>query len=272
MPTLQEHYADPGFASRMWTAIEAAGLDRHHLTTDEIRPLDEFHLRGRAASMELLELAAFMPNEHILDVGSGIGGPARFIASTTGARVTGVDLTPEFCDFANELTAATKLDHQVRFHSADALNLPFEDDTFDGAWMQHVNMNIGDKGALFHELNRVVRPGGRLALHEVVEGEGQPYFPAPWASDIEHSHLVTADTLRACWESAGFETREMKDDTMATRAWIEAMAERSRVPGPPPILGLNLLMGEKFTECFGNVARGVLEGKLRVIMALVIKK
>lgn len=270
MATIQEHYADAGFANRLWSALEGAGLDRHRLTTYDLRPLDEFHLRGRQGTVELLELARFMPNDHILDVGSGIGGPARYIASTAGVRVSGIDLTEAYCDVANELAVSTGLAHQVRFHPGDALNLPFDPLVFDGVWMQHVNMNIADKGALFRELYGVCRPGARLALHEVVAGEGESYFPVPWARELEFSHLVSADTLQTCWEAAGFETEVLIDDSAKTGAWLVDMQAKAEAGMPP--LGIHLLIGDHFAEFFGNLRRGILEGKVRVIMATAVAK
>ena len=92
--------------------------------------LDQFHTRGLAATAELAELAGITADMSVLDVGSGVGGPARFLAATYGCHVTGVDLSEPFVDAARYLTERTGQSGQVSFQVASALELPFDDGSF----------------------------------------------------------------------------------------------------------------------------------------------
>jgi ubiquinone/menaquinone biosynthesis C-methylase UbiE len=155
---------------RIEQALKQDGKDTSNLSIDDLAAVDEFHIRGREATAEVTELADIQANEHVLDVGSGIGGPARYLATTRGCEVTGIDLTAEYCDVANYLAGKVCLADRVRHQQANALELPFEDESFDVAWTQHISMNIPDKHAFFAEVARVVKPGGRVVVYDPIKG------------------------------------------------------------------------------------------------------
>src|SRR6266436_4746410 len=122
----------------------------------------------------------------VLDVGSGIGGPARYFAAEHGCRVTGIDLTEEFVRVARSLTARTKLDGLVEFRQGSALEMPFERESFDRAYMIHVGMNIADKAGIFREVRRVLKAGGLFTVFDIVRAkDGAMQYPVPWAASEE---------------------------------------------------------------------------------------
>ena len=199
------HYGSAGIAERVLAALRAAGGPEAPVTPEALAPLDHFHGRGVLATEELVALLQPQPGEHILDIGCGIGGPARWIAAKCGVHVTGVDLTPEFCAAAEALTAACGIGDRVRIIEGSALALPLPDAGFDRAYSQNVVMNIADKRGFYREAFRVLRPGGVLALANVCAGPaGEPYFPVPWAATPSTSFLSTPEETHADLVAAGF--------------------------------------------------------------------
>ena len=192
VPSVESHYARQDLAEAILEAVRTTGLDRDPLAPDDLAAVDEFHTRGRQATEELAELAAPSAGQRVLDVGCGLGGSARYMAARHGVEVVGVDLTPEYCRAGRILTERTGLADRVELVTANALDLPFPDGSFDQVWSEHVTMNIAEKPRLYAELRRVLRRGGRLALHEIVAGPGgEVHFPVPWARQPEISHLAT---------------------------------------------------------------------------------
>jgi SAM-dependent methyltransferase len=164
------------------TALQAQGKDLQRLTPADLALIDEFHVRGRQATAELAELAGARVGLRVLDAGSGLGGSARFLAVECGCSVMGVDLTPEYCETAGALSQLMALDGRTKFCCASAIGMPFRDSTFDLVWTEHAQMNISDKPGLYQEFHRVLRPGGRVAFHDILAGPGgPPHFPVPWA-------------------------------------------------------------------------------------------
>ncbi|MBC8337608.1 MAG: class I SAM-dependent methyltransferase [Alphaproteobacteria bacterium] len=256
---ISAHWGKGGLADAILAALEAAGLDPKHLTPDDLAPLDHLHGRGVDATRELLEVLSPDRETHLLDIGSGIGGPARLAASIHGASVTGIDLTQEFCDVADMLTERTGLGDRVTFRQGSALDLPFEDASFDGAYSQNVSMNIADKDTFYAEAFRVVRPGGLFAAAEYAEGPGgAPVFPVPWALVPEHSHLMKPDALRQTIEASGFEILEFIDQTEAMIDSYERARAKLAAEGPP-VLSAQVLLGDDGPERMKNSARCVEE-------------
>jgi ubiquinone/menaquinone biosynthesis C-methylase UbiE len=262
---VRDHYRATGLAERLRTALAALGPEDQRLTPQQLGALDQFHTRGLAATAELAELAGVAADTSVLDVGSGVGGPARFLAATHGCRVTGVDLSEPFVDAARYLTERTGQSGQVSFQTASALELPFDDGHFDVALLQHVAMNIADRARLYREIRRVLKPDGKFATFDVVLNSGEPHYPLPWARTPATSFLLTAAATREAIESAGFRTLAWQDDTEAAKAWIAQL----RASGPPPSLNLSVVMGSDFSQLSANLGRNLMEGRVGILTAVL---
>jgi ubiquinone/menaquinone biosynthesis C-methylase UbiE len=261
---VRAHYHATGLTQRLKTALMAFGPEERRLAPQQLAALDQFHTRGLAATAELAKLAEISADTSVLDVGSGVGGPARFLAATCGCRVTGVDLSEPFVEAARYLTERTGQSGHVSFKTGSALELPFDDARFDVALLQHVAMNIHDRARLYVEIRRVLKPNGRLATFDVVSTGGEPQYPLPWARTPATSFLLTAAATREAIESAGFRTLAWQDDTDAAKTWFAQLREA----GPPPSPNLGTVMGPDFTQLAANLGRSLAEGRLGVLTAV----
>ena len=262
------HYAREGIAARILAALHESAGAEIAVTPEALAPLDHFHGRGVVATGELLALLAPGPGEQVLDIGCGIGGPARWIAARAGCHVTGVDLTAEFCAAAEALNAAAGMADRVRILHGSATDLPLADAMFDRAYSQNVAMNVEDKPRFYAEARRVLRPGGVLALSNLAAGPaGPPRYPLPWAAVPETSFLATPEATRAGLEAAGFEILAFHDVTVAVHAFNAEMRARAKA-GAPPRLGMSVLVGEAMAERQRNSAHGIADGTLIAIEVL----
>ncbi len=266
--SVPDHYSVGNLESRILGALEASGIDLDQLTVDDLAPVDQFHIRGRAATEELADWVQVEPAHRLLDVGCGLGGTSRHLAATVGCNVIGVDLTAEFCRVAEMLSARVGLSDRTSFRLGSALELPFPDDEFDVVWTEHVQMNVADKAGFYGELARVLKPGGRLAFHDVFAGavEGV-HFPVPWASDASISHLVAVDAARAVLSGKGLAEERSEDKTDASRAFFRTALKRLQADGRRP-LGLHLLMGDDAATKFANLLRNLEEDRVQVAQAV----
>lgn len=268
---IQTHYGRGELAEHILAALQQAGVDIRQLSVATLAPIDEFHIRGREATLELARAAGLHAACHILDIGSGIGGTSRCLAQEFGCRVTGIDLTEEYCQVAGMLTAKVGLEERIDYRQGDATNLPFEDNQFDVVWTEHVAMNIPDKQRFYSEMYRVLKPGGTLAIYDVLAGASGPVlFPVPWARTPETSFLVSTDTLRDLLRAAGFTISSWKDSTAEAREWFTKLAEKIRRDGFPP-LGFHLLMGPDFREMAQNQGRNLEEGRITLAQIVAVK-
>ena len=264
LDAVRGHYGATGLTDRLKTALATFGPEAQRLTPQQLAGLDQFHTRGLAATVELAKLAGIAASDWVLDVGSGLGGPARVLAAANGCRVTGVDLSEPFVEAARYLTERTVQSGQVAFEVASALELPFDDGRFDVALLQHVAMNVADRAGLYREIRRVLKAGGRFATYDVVSNGGEPIYPLPWARTPATSFLLTAAATREAIEAAGFRTTEWRDDSAAAKAW----AAELRASGPPSGPNLGMAMGPDMAQLAGNLGRNFIEGRLSVLTAV----
>jgi len=264
---VREHYSPTGLTDRIKSALAAIAPESETLTVAQLAPLDQFHTRGTLATAELAGAAGLERSTRVLDIGCGIGGPARYLAATFGCEVKGVDLSPAFIDTATYLTVRCGLSDRVTFQVGDALHLPFEDATFDTVFLQHVAMNIEDRAGLYEEVRRVLTPGGRFATYDLVLRTGDVVYPAPWARTASTSFLLSEGDTRTALEQAGFKALLWRDDTQTALEWFK------RATGTPQQNGLNLglVMGPDFPAITGNLARNLGENRLGVLSAVLIR-
>jgi arsenite methyltransferase len=255
------HYGANGIADRVLKALTEKGQPVDRLTPEMLYPFDQLHARQLAGTKDHLARLKLQPSQHLLDVGSGLGGPARYAAATFGSRVTGIDVTEGFVVAARELTERCGLADRVEFLHADALSMPFDDASFDVASCHYVAMNIADKVGLLREIRRVLKPGGRLAWGVVVKGSsGDPHYPVPWSRDPSTSFLVTRDELRAAFEAADLHIVEWTDETDLLRD-TRGSDPQANV-GTPPAARAAVSLGEDFPERFRNFGRNLAEGRV----------
>lgn len=268
--TIQTHYTRADLQDVILAALEKAGKDLNRLTPEDLAPIDQFHIRGRTATLELARTAGLDAAKHVLDVGSGVGGTSRCLAQEFGCRVTGIDLTDEYCRAAAMLSAKTGLAHLVDYRQGDATKLPFDDQAFDVVWTEHVAMNIPDKARLYKEMHRVLKPGGTLAIYDVLAGASGPVlFPVPWARTPDTSFLVAPNELRKLLEETEFTVTDWSDTTEAARVWFVTLAEKIRKEGFPS-LGFHLLLGADFKAMAQNQGRNLQEG--RIVLAQIVAR
>lgn len=263
------HYSPDDLDARIETALHAAGKDLDALTPDDLAPFDQLHTGGKAATLALARLADLHPGTTVLDVGGGLGGPARSLAAAFGCQVTVLDLSEPFCRAGARLTARLGLTDRVAFRHGDALAIPFPDAAFDLVWTQHSSMNIPAKERLYAEIARVTRPAGRFVLHDVLAGPGGPlHFPVPWAKDPAISDLRPPDETRRLITDAGFTEVAWLDTTAAALEWYQQMAAPPSAAAagiPPP--GLHLLLGPDLPEMGRNLVRNLQEQRIVVVEA-----
>jgi SAM-dependent methyltransferase len=268
---VSRHYSHGALETVINEGLTAMGSDLDRLTIDDLAPIDEFHMGGRRATTEIAERLQLDRTSEVLDVGSGLGGPARYFATIGGCKVTGVDLTPEYVDVARSLTNRVGLGERVDFQAVDASRLPFVDGAFNRATLLHVGMNIRDKPALFREVARALRQEGLFVAYDVMRvGPGELSYPLAWANDPSTSFVESPESYRAALLEAGFELLSETNRQALALEMFRALAERFQSAGLPP-LGLHVLMGETAREKVKNMIRA-LEGGVVAPVELICRR
>lgn len=265
-----QHYGQMDLRDRLASALEASGLGTGELSPEMLAPLDQFHTRGLAATIELAQAATIGVQTKVLDIGSGLGGPSRYLAATFGCRVDGIDLSPAYVTAASYLAVRSGLNAKVRYECANALDLPCDSETYDVAWTQHVAMNIADRKCLYREAFRVLKKGGRLAIYDVVIGNGEPlHFPVPWSREPATSFLLSQEDMRATLGAAGFRILDWADRTAAAREWFDERRKASAaLASAPQALGLHVAMGPEIGSMVGNLGRNLAEGRVAIVQVI----
>jgi SAM-dependent methyltransferase len=262
MDGLAAHYSARDIEARILAALRAAGLDpEQRLSPAELGALDHFHTGGLRASRDLMELARIQAGDRVLDIGAGLAGPARLLASATGCRVDCIEMSSDYCTGARLLNRLTGLEDRIEVHEASALDLPFPDDSFDAVWMQNVGMNIADKHGLYGEIRRVLKPGGRFAFQEMAAGKAPAScYPLPWATDPSDNFLVTVEDMRSLLGRSGFISELLEDTSDAHLSGATANA----TPAASGQLGLSVYV-DNLAQKAANARRSLEEGQVRLV-------
>lgn len=262
------HYGRHGLLEAAMAALEHSGLLAAPLTPEALAPLDQFHTGGHPATLDLARLCGITASTRILDIGGGIGGPARALAHTFSCRVTVLDRTPEYCELGAWLTERSGFSALVAHEVGDADAMRFLPHSFEVVWTQHATMNLADKDAFCRAIRRLLVAGGRYAFDEVIAGDGMPHYPTPWATTPRSSWLPTAESLQQALREAGFEIAHWHDVTIAAQKWLAAR----RRPADPAAPGLHLLLGEHCRSAFANHARNLGEGRTRIVRGVAVAR
>ena len=267
MEEVAAFYSGSGdLVSAIRSALEAAGADLTALRAADLAPVDEFHIRGRAVSLEIADALGVGAGSVVLDLGSGLGGTARTLAELTGCTVVGVDLTEEFCRAATAMSEWSGLSDRTRFQVGDATATGLPDASVDAAVTVHAAMNIPDKAGLYAEAFRVVRPGGRFVVYDVLQGEGGDVrYPVPWAADASTSFLARPEEMRDLLRGAGFGVTSEVDSSDDSLTWFQEMRARIERDGPPPVT-FAAFLGDAFGEMVANQVANLAERRIRTVM------
>ncbi|WP_457151190.1 class I SAM-dependent methyltransferase [Mesorhizobium sp. P5_C1] len=273
-PGIARHYDISGLEERIIAALSDSGVDVANLRASDLEAVDEFHIGGVAATMALVGQMGLKPGTMLLDIGSGVGGPARFVANNVGADVTGIDLTQSYVDIAASLSERTGMAGKTRFVQGSALDMPFADASFDAAVVLHVGMNLPDKPGLMSEAARVLRPGGVFAVYDVMRlKDGVLTFPLPWASDETMSFVATPDDYRSAAVAAGFSViAERPRGAFAIEffATMRARLAAAQAEGSKPPPGVGLVMGDDARTKIANLT-AALEGGILAPVELLLR-
>ena len=267
--TIVEHYRHGALENALLKGLAATGKDINNLTPDDLAPADEFHIGGRQATIDFV--AEFKPvvGTHWLDIGSGLGGPSRYVARTYDCRITGVELSEEYVAVAGSLSQRVGLAGKVSYRQASALALPFDNNTFDGAYMQHVGMNIADKAKLFGEVRRVLKPGGIFAIYDVMRAnDGVFSYPVPWASAAEINFVETPATYRALLAAEGFEVVKESNRRDFAMDFFRALQAKVIQAGGPSKFGLQIVMGANTSQKVGNMISMIERGTIAPVVMI----
>ncbi len=269
---VSKHYTHGGLIEAIRAGIVLLGKAVDTVTVDDLAPVDEFHIGGRRASEEFLDQLGFSAQMHILDVGCGLGGAARFVASRYGSRVTGIDLTAEYVEAGNALSNWVGLDQRISLHQGSALAMPFAERSFDGAYMLHVGMNIEDKEKLASEVMRMLRPESSFGIYDVMRtGLGDLAYPVPWATTADLSAVAEPEQYKNALEKAGFTVIAERNRRDFALAFFAELRAKTAAASGPPSLGLHVLMGKSTPEKVQNMIDNISNGHIAPVELIARK-
>jgi SAM-dependent methyltransferase len=275
MPTQQEisnHYTHGNLVAAIRSGIESLGKTIDSVSVDDLAPVDEFHIGGRRASEDFLGQLDLSPERHVLDIGCGLGGAARFVASQYGCRVTGIDLTLEYVETAKVLCGWVRLDNRISLHQGSALSMPFADHAFDRAYMLHVGMNIDDKAKLCSEVSRVLRSNSLFGIYDVMRiGDGELTYPVPWATTAASSAVAEPAQYRNALQAAGLTVIAERNRRDFALAFFDHLRARAAAAGGPPPLGLHILMGRTTPDKVQNMIQNISNGRIAPVELIAQK-
>ena len=269
--SISAHWERGDVFARIMQAMKAASLSPDTVTVEQLAPVDHFHARGFPATVELADVLPIRSDHRVIDIGCGIGGPARYLAKRFGCRLDGVDITRPYVEAANKLTALLKMQDRVEVCLGDGQHLPYGDANFDGGYAQHVTMNVADRPQFFGEAFRVLKPGAFFALTEHGLGpNGSPHYPLPWSEDGSGSYLVTPTATVVYLRDAGFADIKVEDTGQKYLAgYRRAMELAAR--GELPAFGTHILLGRTAPAKTQNAARNIDEGRTHPIQVICRK-
>ncbi len=265
-----EHYENSNLLSRILLSLKKSGVDINNLQPNDLAPFEEFHIGGRKATEYLVEKLALQAGSHVLDIGCGIGGAARYITALTGSQVTGIDLTPQYIAAAKALSKRVRLDDKLHFETASALAMPFDNASFDAAITLHVAMNINDRISLYSEIARIIKTGAVFGIFDVMKKNNDDLsFPVPWAQSSTTSYLTTADETCGLLANAGFIVSEVEDRTeFALEFFAQSLAAQANGTTVP---GISLLMGNTASIKLANVLDNIKKDRIAPVQIIATR-
>ena len=269
--SISDHWGTGDVFARIMEAMQAAGINPDTVAIEQLAPVDHFHARGFPATVDLADALPIRAGDRLVDIGCGLGGPARYLAKRFQCRVDGIDITAPFVEAANKLSALVGMDDVVVCRHGDGQKLPYGDQEFDGGYTQHVTMNVPDRDVFFGEAYRVLRPGAFFALTEHGLGEvGDPRHPVPWSEDGSGAYLMRpADTVAAL-KNTGFRNIEVTDTGEKYLQGYQAAIERAE-KGDTPVFGTHILLGKLAPQIVRNAGRNIEERRTHPVQILCYK-
>jgi len=270
---ISEHYTHGNLLEAIQSSIATLDKTVDNLTIEDLAPVDEFHIGGRQATEHFLGQLNVSEQDHLLDVGCGLGGASRFVANKYHNHVTGIDLTPEYIETGKKLSLWVGLDKQVTLRLGSALSMPFDDEIFDGGFMMHVGMNIENKTQLFTEIFRVLRPNTSFGVYDIMKvDDGDLTYPVPWATVPNTSHLATQHQYKQTMIDAGFVVSAENNRRDFALVFFEEVRVKTEANGRPPPLGLHTLIGDSTAIQFQNMIKNIVAGQIAPVEIIAHKQ
>ena len=269
-----EHYCSPDLMNRITSGLQKMGKSAETVTMDDLVSVDEFHVRGPMATQEIIKLLQPQANARLIDLGSGLGGPARRFAATVGCHVTGVDLSSDYCHAARELSRWLNLDSKTDFIQGSVTELAGqEDSSYDGAYSIHVAMNIQDRNAFYTQAARVLKKGARFVMYDLIlsSEDAEVKYPQPWAIDAADSFLKTETQMLADLKQAGFSIESTRDDSPQALEFLKALTTKMQ-QSSQPALSLATVLGPVVQKIIPKLAQNFMTDSLRVLAVSAIKQ